>query len=487
VLEGIAKIITDDETSTHGILLNARDVNERKALESKIIHQAFHDPLTNLANRRLFKSRVEEALIAAADGDMQIGVLFLDLDDFKNVNDTLGHEAGDRLLIEFTEKLRLCVRARDTVARLGGDEFAILIEGEDVREKSTAVAKRILEKVRQTFNIGGFEVKFGTSIGIAIKDHGETTADELLRNADVAMYSAKGKGKNRFVIFETEMHRSLMAQIELEGDLRAAIENRQLNLNYQPILNLRTGEITGMEVLVRWNHPTHGVIAPLDFIRLAEQTGLIVPLGRWIILEACRRSKSLFDKHGNDLTVTINISGKQLENADFISDLAGIIKTVGIRSENMILEITESTMMEDTETILKLLHRIKSLGIRLAIDDFGTGYSSLSYLQQFPIDILKIDRSFVDGIEGSAQKNAVARTIINLSDTLQLATVAEGIENNEQAEILKGLGCEYGQGYFFARPLEFDQFDDLLENMNASSAIIPQPDGIADYAGGPIN
>ncbi|MBK7705369.1 MAG: EAL domain-containing protein [Acidobacteria bacterium] len=486
ILEGIAKIITDDESGARGVLLNARDVNERKALESKIIHQAFHDPLTNLANRLLFKSRVEEALIGAADGE-QLAVLFLDLDDFKNINDTFGHDAGDKLLIEFTEKLRLCVRARDTVARLGGDEFAILIEGDDVREKAVSVAKRILDNVRQSINVNGFEMKIGISIGIAFKDGGEMTADDLLRNADVAMYAAKGKGKNRHVVFETEMHRNLLAQIELENDLRQAIDNNQLHLNYQPIMNMTTGQVTGMEALVRWDHPVHGLIPPIDFIGLAEQTGLIVPLGRWILLETCLSSKALFERHGNDLTVTINISGKQLEHPDFIDDLAEVIAKVKINPGNIILEITESTMMEDTESILKLLHRIKSLGIRLAIDDFGTGYSSLSYLQQFPIDILKIDRSFVKGIEASPQKNAVARTIISLSSTLQLATVAEGIENDDQAEILRELGCEFGQGYFFARPMAISEFEALLVNMNTSSAVFAPREEMAEMVSVSIN
>jgi diguanylate cyclase (GGDEF)-like protein/PAS domain S-box-containing protein len=487
VLEGIAKVIMDEGSETRGILLNARDVNERKALESKLIHQAFHDPLTNLANRLLLKSRVEEALIGTADAEDQIAVMFLDLDDFKNINDTLGHDAGDRLLVEFTEKLRLCVRSHDTVARLGGDEFAILVAGDDVREKAVSIASRILENVRQSYVINNAEVKIGISIGIAFKDRADVSADELLRNADVAMYSAKGKGKNRFVVYETEMHRNLLAQIALENDLRQAIEGNELDLNYQPIFNLRTGHVTGMEALVRWNHPERGPIAPVDFIALAEQSGLIVPLGRWIILETCLRSKTLFEKYGNELTVTINISGKQLEHPDFISDLSEILGKVRINPGNIILEITESTMMEDTESILKMLRRIKSLGIRLAIDDFGTGYSSLSYLQQFPIDILKIDRSFVDGIEVSPQKNAVARTIISLSGTLQLATVAEGIENELQAEILRGLGCEYAQGYFFARPLEIDQFEQLLFNMNAGVAAFQPRDEMADLVSSSVN
>jgi EAL domain-containing protein (putative c-di-GMP-specific phosphodiesterase class I) len=283
------------------------------------------------------------------------------------------------------------------------------------------------------------------------------------------------------------MHRSLMAQIELEKDLRVAIEGGDLNLNYQPIINLHTGQITGMEALVRWKHPQHGQISPIDFISLAEQTGLIVPLGRWIINEACAQSKKLFDKYGRDLTVTINISGKQLEHSAFIEDLAHVLRSVEINPGNIILEITESTMMEDTESILKLLMRIKSLGIRLAIDDFGTGYSSLSYLQQFPIDILKIDRSFVDGIESSQQKNAVARTIINLSGTLQLSTIAEGVEKTEQAEILRELGCDYGQGYFFARPVPIEQFEELLVSMNPAAAILAIRGDVADYLSGSVN
>ncbi len=471
VLEGIAKILDDKDTGVKGILVNARDINERRVLESKLKHQAFHDPLTNLANRVLFRSRVEEALTNIWQTNSQIAVLFLDLDNFKNVNDSLGHDAGDRLLVGFTDRLRLCVRAKDTVARLGGDEFAILIEGEDLQRNAVLVAERILEKVQQPFQINNSAVKIGISIGIAFSDLEKTIADDLLRNADVAMYIAKSKGKNRFIVFENEMHKTLLAQIELENDLRLAIEAGQLTLNYQPIIGLNDGKITGMEALARWNHPTRGFVPPNDFIPIAEQTGLIIHLGRWIMREACRETQKLFDKYGNDLSVTINISGRQIQHPDFVRDLSDVLIETKIKPENLILELTESVMMENTEAMLKLLHQIRSLGIRLAIDDFGTGYSSLSYLQQFPIDILKIDRSFVKGIEHSSQKNAVARTIVSLSNTLQLSTVAEGIENIEQSGVLRELGCEFGQGYFFARPMAIEDFEKMLVTSETSSAI----------------
>lgn len=472
ILEGIARFIDDGESGMRGILLNARDINERRNLESKLKHQAFHDPLTNLANRVLFRSRVEGALARSAGKTSQVAVLFLDLDNFKHINDTHGHEAGDKFLVEFTEILMLCVRAKDATARLGGDEFAILLEGEHVEQTATIVARRILETVRQSFQIDKTLFKTGVSIGIALNDTPDLTADDLLRNADVAMYMSKSKGKNCFVAFEDEMRQTLLEQIELEGDLREAVENEQIALNYQPIVSLENAEISGMEALARWHHPTRGFVSPEIFIPIAEQSSLIIQLGRRIMYEACRQSREFSAKFGKKITVTVNISSKQIQHPGFVGDLADVLLMTGIAPENLILELTEGTMMENTETMLKLLHQIKSLGIRLAVDDFGTGYSSLSYLQQFPIDILKIDRSFVDGIEHSTQKNAVARTIVSLSSALQLATVAEGIETREQNEILRELGCQYGQGYFFARPLTVEQFETILENRNADSSIV---------------
>lgn len=487
VLEGIAKIINDPETGVKGILLNARDINERRALEAKLKHQAFHDPLTNLANRTLFRSRVEESLINSPNQNSQIAVMFLDLDNFKNINDTLGHETGDKLLVEFTERLRLCVRAKDTTARLGGDEFAVLLDGENVESNAATVATRILESVQTSFEINNLTVKIGISIGIAFNDTVETDADKLLRNADVAMYIAKGKGKNRFVVFEDEMHRTLMDQIELENDLRQAIDEGQMTLNYQPIVSLVDGEISGTEALIRWHHPTRGYIPPLSFIPLAEQTGLIAPLGRWIMHQACVESRKLGERFGGKLSVTINISGKQIQHSDFIRDLSSVLDSTGIDPESVILELTESTMMENTEAMLKMLNQIKSLGIRLAIDDFGTGYSSLSYLQQFPVDILKIDRSFVDGIENSAQKKAVARTIISLSETLGLCTVAEGVENLEQSEMLRDLGCEFAQGYYFARPMPFEQIEELLASRSTNQTINVNRSSVMELVSPSIN
>lgn len=457
-----------DDPHVLGIVITTRNITERKSLEAQLTHQAFHDPLTTLANRVLFRDRVEHALRRYKRQRSPLAVLFLDLDNFKNINDSLGHAAGDEVLQSVSERLLNCVRYGDTVARLGGDEFAILLEDTEQANNAVAIAERVLESATEPFYVGGFEVMVGISIGIAFSISGKETADELLRNADVAMYIAKERGKGCYTIFENRMYETILSQIELEADLRQAIENGEFILNYQPIVRLDHQKVAGFEALVRWNHPVHGLIPPESFIPLAEQTGLILPLGKWIIEEACGQANRLFDKFNRHFTMTINISGKQLQQAGFANIIAEALGTSGTAPSSIILEITESIMMQNTEDMLQRLHELKSLGVRLAIDDFGTGYSSLSYLQQFPIDILKIDKAFTKGINGGKEKSAVARTIISLSDTLQLSTIAEGIEFVEQISALEDLGCQFGQGFYFAHPLSEDQLDnmDQIETLN---------------------
>lgn len=457
-----------DDPHVAGIVITTRNITERKNLEAQLTHQAFHDPLTSLANRVLFRDRVEHALMRYKRQDTPLAVLFLDLDNFKNINDSLGHAAGDELLKAVSERLMNCVRFGDTVARLGGDEFAILLEDTDEPNNAVIIAERVLESAREPFQIEGYDVMVGISLGIAFSNSGRETADELLRNADVAMYNAKEKGKGCYTIFESKMYEMILSQIELEADIRRALECNEFVLNYQPIVRLDTRKIAGFEALVRWHHPQHGIILPEDFIPLAEQTGLILPLGKWIVEEASRQVKTLLDKYNRNFTMTINISGKQLQHPGFSGEIATALEVAGTVPSSIILEITESVMMHNTEDMLKRLLNLKSLGVRLAIDDFGTGYSSLSYLQQFPIDILKIDKSFTRGISQGAEKSAVARTIISLSDTLQLSTIAEGIETADQVPALESLGCKFGQGFYFARPLDADQLNKIsqIENLN---------------------
>jgi diguanylate cyclase (GGDEF)-like protein/PAS domain S-box-containing protein len=458
-----------NDASVRGIVITTRNINERKILESKLTHQAFHDSLTGLANRVLFRDRVEHALLRAKRQKLPIAVLFLDLDNFKNINDTLGHAVGDELLAVVSESLKDSVREIDTVARLGGDEFAILLEETVQPGDSITVAHRILDKVQRVFSLKDKNVMVGVSIGIAVSERGSENADELLRNADVAMYIAKERGKGQFAMFETELHNLLLTQMELESDLRKSLDNNEFMLLYQPILNLETTQIQGVEALIRWNHPTRGVISPTEFIPLAETTGIIIPIGRWVLENACQKLSKLTEKD-KELSVTINISGKQLQYPDFVKETIEIVKNANVNPHHIILEITESQMIQNVNTTHKRLCELKAFGVRLALDDFGTGYSSLNCLHQFPIDILKIDKSFVDGISDGTETAAVAKTIIALSEALNLKTIAEGIEKPEQIETLKSFGCKFGQGFYFAKPLTEFQLDETLFQNSAKAA-----------------
>jgi diguanylate cyclase (GGDEF)-like protein/PAS domain S-box-containing protein len=460
------------EPTVRGIVVNARDVSERKALEAQLTHQAFHDPLTGLANRALFFDRVTHALERDQRNQEGLAVLFLDLDNFKTVNDSLGHVAGDRLLVAAAVRLATCVRTSDTVARLGGDEFAVLIE--DAAGGLAAVAaERITTALREPFAVEGKEVFVTASLGIATAEPG-VTASELLRNADMAMYTAKGRGKARSERFETRMHREALDRLELEADLRRALERDEFILLYQPIVSLQTGAVTGMEALVRWNHPRRGMLYPLQFIPLAEETGLIVAVGEWVLCEACRQAKA-WDVRWRPrvpLTITVNVSGQQLQHAGVVDVVRRVLGRTGLRPQSLVLEITESVLMHHTETLLERLTQLRAVGVRLAIDDFGTGYSSLSYLQRFPIDILKIAKPFVDDVGSDTGQPALARAIIALGESLSLRTIAEGIEVREQWQGLRALGCELGQGYFFARPLTSDAMADLIAKAASAPELV---------------
>ena len=445
-----------------GVVLNTRDLRERKALEQKLTFQAFHDPLTRLANRSLFRERVEHALERRQSGDT--AVLFIDLDNFKTINDSLGHAAGDHVLVETAHRLRSALRAEDTAARLGGDEFGVLIEDADVTA-SARVAERIRIALGVPFWLMGQEVYITASIGIATREPGDT-ATELLRNADVAMYTAKTKGKARFEVFEARMHDAVVARLGLEAELRRAIEHQEFVVYYQPIVKLETGEVIGAEALVRWQHPTRGLVPPLEFIPLAEETGLIVPLGAWILRQACRQLAEWqrLRGGGEPFVMNVNLSSRQLVREAIADEVAAAVDESGIRASWLVLEVTETVLMADPVVAAAALGHIRDLGVRVALDDFGSGYSSLSHLRRFPIDIVKIDKSFVDDVAGDGVESAIARSIINLGRAMQIETVAEGIEADEQAETLRSLGCEYGQGYFFAKPLEPSDWAGLLHS-----------------------
>jgi len=402
-----------------------------------------------------------------------LAVLFLDLDNFKSINDSLGHAAGDKLLVLVAERLQECLRNADTAARLGGDEFAVLVESMYRSDEAVMIAERILTVFRQPFVIDGKEIYVSTSVGIATSSSDEVASEELLRNADLAMYMAKGQGKGRFVVFEPKMHVALMERIELEDDLRRGIEEEEFVIHYQPILDLGTDQLIGMEALVRWMHPRLGLLSPMKFIPLAEETNLIVPLGDWILREACRQMQIWHEDYEGqfDASVTVNISIRQFQKGELVELVRRALSVSGLSPRSLILEITESFMLQDTEATILKFQELKKLGVRIAIDDFGTGYSSLSYLQRFPIDILKIDKSFIDKLGNGDEGKAVARAIIMMGDSLNLKTIAEGIEHTEQIHALQKLGCDAGQGFHFAKPLTVGDMDEfLLQRFEAVTA-----------------
>ena len=452
-----------DDAAVKGLVLNIRDVSERHALEEQLRFEAFHDPLTQLANRAQFTDRLAHALERRVRRGTEVAVLFLDLDNFKAVNDSLGHAAGDALLTEVGRRLQTCTRSEDTVARLGGDEFAVLLEDVASLDEAAEATRRILFALRTPVSIEGRDLVVPASVGIA-GGAGETNAGVLLRNADVAMYAAKALGKNRYEVYEPSMHAAALERLDLAGDLEGAVERGEFVLEYQPILTLASGEVAGVEALVRWNHPTRGRIQPDGFISLAEETGAIIELGRWVLGEACRQAYAWSDEFAPEppFAMNVNVSARQLLYPGFVDDVARALKEWPIEPGSLVLEITESVMMRDTQASLAILRELKDLGVRLAMDDFGTGYSSLSYLRQFPFDTLKIDRSYLaTGAEHSNDED-LERAIVDLGRTLKLEIVAEGVEQAEQLVRLKSLHCELGQGFYFARPMAPDKIREIL-------------------------
>lgn len=465
----VSSWVTPEGTYYSGII---RDVTERKSLEDQLTHQALHDPLTKLPNRVLFRDRVEHALARAERRQTDIAVLFLDLDNFKTVNDTLGHTAGDALLLAVAERLQGCLRMSDTASRLGGDEFAVLIEDTTNTDGGVLVARRILDVLKRPFEVSGRSVFVGASVGISLSSPVAANPSTLLRNADVAMYMAKSQGKNQYAVFESEMHNDLIKRSELETDLRAALNCGEFELVYQPIMDLSSRHIVGMEALVRWNHPRGLAIGPDEFIPIAEEADLMQSLGRWILQQACTQCGywNREFEHLRPLAVSVNVSSRQFLDDGLLSAVEFALANGGLDPQNLILEITEGTMLKDTDTTVAKLKELREVGVRLAIDDFGTGYSSLSYLHKFPIDVLKIDKSFIDKIGEGREGAAMARAIISMSETLSLGTIAEGIESQEQIEMLQGLGCDMGQGYLFAHPLKASEMGGFLREAEDNTA-----------------
>jgi diguanylate cyclase (GGDEF)-like protein/PAS domain S-box-containing protein len=448
-------LLTDEHVG--GFVLNARDVSERKIFEDELTHQAFHDTVTGLANRTLFSERVRHAIARAQREKQSLAVIFLDLDDFKTINDSLGHAAGDQVLVEVARRLDATVRGADTAARFGGDEFAVLLEDVSDSQHAADTAQRILEALSAPTRAGHKELALRASLGISVAVHNDVrNAEELIRDADAAMYIAKRDGKGTYQLFEPRMHEGVLARLELRTDLQRAIATDQLELYYQPVVRLADASVVGVEALLRWRHPERGMIVPGDFVPIAEETGLIIPIGRWVLREGCRHARRILRARPHErYSMAINLSLKQIQHSDIVADVRDALADSGLAAERLTLEITESVLMHDTELAVERLEDLKALGVRLALDDFGTGYSSLSYLSRFPVDILKMDRSFLR--EGSSPNaNGLASAVVGLGTTLSLEVVAEGIEEEQQWHALRELGCGFGQGFLFAGPMNAD-------------------------------
>ncbi|WP_238490802.1 EAL domain-containing protein [Actinoplanes flavus] len=448
-----------DDPTVGGLVVTLRDVTARRGLESDLTHQAFHDALTGLANRVLFKDRLEQAFCVAERDGATLGVLFVDLDDFKEVNDTLGHAVGDQLLLAVARRISAIIGAGSTAARMGGDEFAVLVEQSDTVDAAETVAARLVEALEAPIEVfdadGGTHVVSGAaSIGVATnREAGSAT--ELLRHADLALYLAKGSGKSGWRRYQSDLHTAMVQRLEMRTALHEAIEREQFVLQYQPIVELADQRVTGVEALVRWQHPSRGLLSPFFFVEAAEESGAIVGIGSWVIREALRQFARW--RVGNPQTtlryVSVNVSARQFRTVDFVDQIRRALDESGARPQWLLLEITESLVLRDAEKVLADLKALRAMGVRIAIDDFGTGYSSLSYLRQMPVDVLKLDKSFIDDILTSRQQHALVDAIVTLSHNLDLAVVAEGIEEVGQRAALDAMGCRYGQGYHFAKPL----------------------------------
>ncbi|HTG48662.1 MAG TPA: EAL domain-containing protein [Actinomycetota bacterium] len=471
------------DPNVKGIVLNSRDVTERKEFEEELQHQALHDALTGLANRALFPDRVQHALDRQLRDGRPVSVLFMDLDDFKTINDSLGHAAGDQVLREIGVRLLGNLRTADTAARLGGDEFAVLLEdGGEEGMTAADVAERILSMMDEPFLLDGTEVFVRASIGISVAEPGDVpeSAEELLRNADVAMYLAKEKGKNRYQLFEPAMHDTALKRLELKAALQRALEHDEFRLFYQPVIELESGKVSGVEALIRWFHPERGMVPPLDFIPLAEETGLIVPIGHWVLKEACRYAAELQGRYplAEPLHMAVNLSARQVARTELVDEVREILTDTGLDPSTLILEITESVMIQDMDLAIARLTELKALGVQLAIDDFGTGYSSLNYVRRFPVDILKVDKSFIDGVTEGGESSALTAAVIELASILNLRPVAEGIERADQLQRLLELQCDLGQGFLFAKPLPDAELEPMLADrlqMAAEAAALSEP------------
>jgi len=454
-----------DDSSVTGIVLTMRDVTQRRALEQQLTHQAFHDTLTGLPNRALFQDRVEHALARAARDGTSLALAMIDLDDFKVVNDTRGHGAGDAMLQEVASRLEMTLRSSTTIARLGGDEFAVLVEDLDDRSQPRDLTERILQPFRTPFVLDGEDLLTSASVGVVLSGGTEVARSfaELIRCADLALYAAKERGKGRVEVYHDDLHTRMVSRATQRSELSTAMQSEQFEIHYQPVVLIDTGEILGSEALIRWRHPTRGLVMPIEFIAMAEETGQIVELGRWVLDRACAQWRAWADQGHANHRLSVNVSARQLQEASFAEEVSSVLVRHNMNPASLVLELTESIFALDGPRILDQVRMIRDLGVRLAVDDFGTGYSSLSYLQQFQIDEVKVDKSFVDGLgSGSADGGALAKAIVSMAHSLRLEVVAEGIEKVAQRDELWSMGCALGQGYLYSRPVPPDEMLCLL-------------------------
>jgi diguanylate cyclase (GGDEF)-like protein/PAS domain S-box-containing protein len=461
-IEDSAAPIHDRRGRVIGAVIVFHDVSAARAMTHQMTHSAQHDPVTNLPNRLLLNDRISQSIALARRQNRPIAVIFLDLDRFKYINDSLGHAIGDQLLQSVSKRLLAGVRGSDTVSRLGGDEFVILLSEVAYPEDAATSAKKILLSLNAPHSVGGQDLHIDGSIGISVYPEDGEDAETLIKNADTAMYHAKENGRNNFQFFKTEMNAKAVERQSLEGSLRRALERKEFLLHYQPKVNLETGEITGVEALIRWRQPDRGLVPPSQFVPIAEDCGLIIQIGSWVLREACRQARAWQDAGLPPVPITVNVSAVEFRDKSFVESVRTTLSETGLEARYLGLELTEGVLMEDAESTATVLHELKVMGVHLAVDDFGTGYSSLSYLRQFPIDVLKIDQSFVNQITADPDDSSIVSAIINMGKSLKHLVVAEGIETQEQRAFLQTQSCAEGQGYLFSRPLAAAQFAQLL-------------------------
>ena len=458
-IEALTRNLVDDP-AVGGLLISVRDISERKALERSLAHQAFHDPLTDLSNRALFRDRLAQALARREP----LAVLFCDLDGFKAINDSLGHRSGDEVLQIIARRLSAAVGPDDLVARLGGDEFAVLLDTSPELDDPARLAAPLLAALAAPFELAGRCHALAGSVGVALPGPHDGP-EELMRNADMAMYHAKQAGKGGVEVYDPAMYAEQLERLDLERDLRRAVDAGELVLHYQPIANAGDGGVVAVEALVRWHHPTRGLLSPAEFVPVAEESGLIVPLGRWVLHEACREGGRLQrERRGAPLRVSVNVSARQIQDAQFVTDVRDALAASGLDPMLLVLELTESLLAEDGTATLERIRELKALGVRFALDDFGTGYSALGYLERYPFDILKIDKRFVDRLVDTVETAEITRTIVGLGRALGLTTIAEGVEDGAQLDSLREMGCVLVQGYLLSRPLAAGDLSQLLAN-----------------------